>query len=796
MKFIPKLPQQKNMPLWLKSLVTLLVISALVYGVNNLTHSSAFSKLVKKFNTASVIDAVTLTQESMEGNQDMINGGVDVNDKTSSNATVVDISDTLKKDPEKIDIKKETTPIKGEDKKNITESNNHNVLESDSVVNIPNSNPTPNIQSNVVINNNLNNTNTPIIILPGAPSNSGYTNPGNTDPGDTEAPVVKMTYPAPNQLIFGSIDFMSLSSDNVGVASLVYEVDGVVVSEHFDTTSVSNGLHSVHAVAKDVANNKTISFDVPFEVYNVSDADNLILNPSLEISDANGQLINWHSGGWGTNDALFEYPVVGIHGDKAVKVSISNYVDGDGKWYFDDVAISGGIEYVYSESYKANTSTTLMARYTYTDGSQNFEQVAVLPPTGDTWSFVKQEIETNPNAVAITIFHVLNSVGELTTDNFSLVAKYPNSDSLDHGVVSLTFDDGWISHYTNALPILASHGMKGSFYIISGLAGSIPNLVNNPSLENDNAGIPDGWVEGYWGTNDSSFEYPVAGYNTDKAVKVSISNYTDGDAKWVFADVATNEDQVYRFAEKYKSTTSTKITARYTYADSTVEYSDLATLPSTGGQWKSLDMTFYSPANISSITLFNRLDSAGEITIDDVVVKENSFYVSQEEIVEIKNAGHEVGSHTITHPFLTQLDEATAQAELVNSKSTIESIIGGTVTTLAYPYGDTNASVKSMAQNAGYTLARGVQAGFNSKSADKFDLRVQSVNVDTPLSIVKSWIDAANNAHVWLILMFHQVDHEGETYSVTPENLQSIVDYLATTNTDVKTVKDVLPLLN
>ena len=117
-------------------------------------------------------------------------------------------------------------------------------------------------------------------------------------------------------------------------------------------------------------------------------------------------------------------------------------------------------------------------------------------------------------------------------------------------------------------------------------------------------------------------------------------------------------------------------------------------LPSTGGQWKSLDMTFYSPANISSITLFNRLDSAGEITIDDVVVKENSFYVSQEEIVEIKNAGHEVGSHTITHPFLTQLDEATAQAELVNSKSTIESIIGGTVTTLAYPYGDTNASVK------------------------------------------------------------------------------------------------------
>ena len=46
--------------------------------------------------------------------KDMINGSVGVNDKTSSNATVIDISDTLKMIPEKIDKKRRNNPINGE----------------------------------------------------------------------------------------------------------------------------------------------------------------------------------------------------------------------------------------------------------------------------------------------------------------------------------------------------------------------------------------------------------------------------------------------------------------------------------------------------------------------------------------------------------------------------------------------------------------------------------------------------------------------------------------------------------
>lgn len=39
-------------------------------------------------------------------------------------------------------------------------------------------------------------------------------------------------------------------------------------------------------------------------------------------------------------------------------------------------------------------------------------------------------------------------------------------------IVSLTFDDGYANQYTNAGPILASHGMQGTFFVSTGFLGS------------------------------------------------------------------------------------------------------------------------------------------------------------------------------------------------------------------------------------------------------------------------------------------------------------------------------------
>lgn len=82
----------------------------------------------------------------------------------------------------------------------------------------------------------------------------------------------------------------------------------------------------------------------------------------------------------------------------------------------------------------------------------------------------------------------------------------------------------------------------------------------------------------------------------------------------------------------------------------------------------------------------------------------NWRYGTWDEFREIAAEGHEIGSHTMTHPHLTKLsigDTATPNTvyyELYQSKKLIEQKIPGiTVTTFAYPYTESNSSVQSIA---------------------------------------------------------------------------------------------------
>ena len=56
------------------------------------------------------------------------------------------------------------------------------------------------------------------------------------------------------------------------------------------------------------------------------------------------------------------------------------------------------------------------------------------------------------------------------------------------------------------------------------------------------------------------------------------------------------------------------------------------------------------------------------------------------EVRELRASGIAFGSHTVTHPQLHELDARSIEAEIVNSKSTIEEKTGTAVDSFAYPY--------------------------------------------------------------------------------------------------------------
>ena len=61
-----------------------------------------------------------------------------------------------------------------------------------------------------------------------------------------------------------------------------------------------------------------------------------------------------------------------------------------------------------------------------------------------------------------------------------------------------------------------------------------------------------------------------------------------------------------------------------------------------------------------------------------------------------------IGSHTTSHPYLTQISPQEKKKELSDSKAYLEKLTGKPVTALAYPYGDYDASVIAVLKEAGY----------------------------------------------------------------------------------------------
>jgi peptidoglycan-N-acetylglucosamine deacetylase len=76
------------------------------------------------------------------------------------------------------------------------------------------------------------------------------------------------------------------------------------------------------------------------------------------------------------------------------------------------------------------------------------------------------------------------------------------------------------------------------------------------------------------------------------------------------------------------------------------------------------------------------------------------------EMRELLRMGMEIGSHTVTHPVLTDLPEAAIDCELRDSRRKLEDLLGLEITSFCYPKGRFNSRVSRRAALAGYRVCR------------------------------------------------------------------------------------------
>jgi peptidoglycan/xylan/chitin deacetylase (PgdA/CDA1 family) len=85
-------------------------------------------------------------------------------------------------------------------------------------------------------------------------------------------------------------------------------------------------------------------------------------------------------------------------------------------------------------------------------------------------------------------------------------------------------------------------------------------------------------------------------------------------------------------------------------------------------------------------------------------------------------AGHEIGSHSLTHRNLARCSPAEAREELIASKKLLEDTFQRPIRHFCYPHGKWTPSVHDLAKEAGYHTACTTQFGVNGRNADRWAL--------------------------------------------------------------------------
>ncbi|MFH1353930.1 MAG: polysaccharide deacetylase family protein [bacterium] len=156
----------------------------------------------------------------------------------------------------------------------------------------------------------------------------------------------------------------------------------------------------------------------------------------------------------------------------------------------------------------------------------------------------------------------------------------------------------------------------------------------------------------------------------------------------------------------------------------------------------------------------------------------------------LRHQGHEIASHTVTHPDLTKIDAARLDHELQQSARLLNT------TTLVYPGGAFNDDVVRAASKY-YTAARTIKKGLESlPPRDALRLKVKKNYSRNNFSVLKAnlrvlWAYLTNS---WIIETFHMIDDDDQqmVHTVKTSDFSNHLAFVSRLPIQVKTICDCL----
>lgn len=108
-------------------------------------------------------------------------------------------------------------------------------------------------------------------------------------------------------------------------------------------------------------------------------------------------------------------------------------------------------------------------------------------------------------------------------------------------------------------------------------------------------------------------------------------------------------------------------------------------------------------------------------------------YLSLEQLLELDAAGFEIGCHSMTHPYLSDLSEADMKREIIDAKLRIEEIVGHPIEHFSLPGGRYDSRTLKMARRAGFRTVATSLFHANSPRINPYKLGRVAILRDTSL---------------------------------------------------------------
>lgn len=123
----------------------------------------------------------------------------------------------------------------------------------------------------------------------------------------------------------------------------------------------------------------------------------------------------------------------------------------------------------------------------------------------------------------------------------------------------------------------------------------------------------------------------------------------------------------------------------------------------------------------------------------DELALTNRLYMTWDDARSLRDAGVEIGGHTVNHEILSRLDATGAELEIGGSKRALERELGQKPSSFAYPFGrrwDWNDETVAITRAAGWRSATTTHAGTNKRGDDLYRLKRIMIDENAELHVI------------------------------------------------------------